>query len=56
MSRHTTVTLGDLVSAFYEEFLALYGDEELAAVAASTTINELLTDGHVWLEGEEQAA
>lgn len=56
MTPHDTVSLGDLVSVFYEEFLALYGDEELAAVAASTTINELLADGHMRPEGEEVAA
>lgn len=36
------VSLGDLVNLFYEEFLALYGNEELAAAAAAATINELL--------------
>jgi hypothetical protein len=34
MNRTETVSLGDLISLFYEEYLALYGDEELAAVAA----------------------
>ncbi|MBU4315553.1 hypothetical protein KJ673_04100, partial [Patescibacteria group bacterium] len=38
----SAVTLGDLVSIFYEEYLALYGDEELAAQAAAATINELI--------------
>jgi hypothetical protein len=39
------INLGDLISLFYEEYLALYnGDEELAAVAAAATINELLRD------------
>jgi len=36
------VTLGDLVTLFYEEFLALYGDEDLAALAAAATINDLM--------------
>ena len=40
-------TLGDLVALFYEEYLALYGDEELAAVAAATTINEMLLDQNI---------
>ena len=43
MSQHT-VSLGDLVALFYEEYLALYGDEELAAAAAAATINDLLAE------------
>ena len=38
------VKLGDLINLFYQEYLALYGDEELASVAAAATINELLSD------------
>ncbi|MBN1334499.1 MAG: hypothetical protein JXB39_00905 [Deltaproteobacteria bacterium] len=56
MTRRHTVSLGDLVSVFYEEYLALYGDEELAAVAASATLNELLAEGYVRPEGEVEAA
>ena len=44
MTRKETISLGDLISLFYEEFLALYGDEEIASVAAAATINELLDD------------
>lgn len=44
MRRTETTTLGDLVALFYEEFLALYGDEELASVATAATINEILAD------------
>ena len=39
-----TPTIGDLVSLFYEEFLAMYGDEDMAEVAAAATINELLAE------------
>ncbi len=45
------VSLGDLISLFYEEYLVLYGDEELAAVAAAATIHELLEN-----RGEEPEA
>jgi hypothetical protein len=38
------LNLGDLIGLFYREFLTLYGDEELASVAAAATINEILTD------------
>ncbi len=34
--------LGELISSFYEHFLAMYGDEELAAVATAAVINDLL--------------
>lgn len=35
-------TLGDLISTLYEEFLLLYGDEEIASVATASVINDLL--------------
>ena len=38
------LNLGDLIGLFYQEFLALYGDEELASVAAAATINEILME------------
>lgn len=45
----THTTLGDLISVLYDEFLAMYGDEELASVAVAATINDLLADAS---EGE----
>lgn len=53
MTRITHMTLGDLISTMYEEFLDLYGDEELASVAAAAVINDLLAAAD---EGEESAA
>ena len=41
-SAHTVVSLGDLVEALYDEYLTVYGDPELAEVAAAATVNELL--------------
>jgi hypothetical protein len=38
------VNLGDLINLFYQEYMALYGDEELASVAAAATINEMLSE------------
>ncbi len=35
--------LGELVNLFYDEFMELYGDAELAAVAAAAVINDLIT-------------
>lgn len=40
MTIHTNIA--DLITAFYDEFLNLYGDEDLAAVATAATINDLL--------------
>jgi hypothetical protein len=39
-----TINLSDLITLFYDEYLALYGDEELASVAAAATINDILAD------------
>jgi len=40
----TKLNLGDLINLFYEEYLALYGDEDIASVAAAATINDILSD------------
>ncbi len=37
-----TATLADLIELFYNEFLVLYEDEELAAIAAAAVITDLL--------------
>ncbi|MDP2308378.1 MAG: hypothetical protein Q8P18_20335 [Pseudomonadota bacterium] len=47
--------LGELISTIYEEFLAQYGDEELASVATAAVINDLLTSGPRRAEREEAA-
>ncbi len=41
---NSEVNLSDLITLFYDEYLALYGDEELASVAAAATINDILSD------------
>ena len=46
--------LGDLITNFYEEFLAMYGDEELASVATAAVINDLL--GQAAASSQEAAA
>ncbi len=38
-----TTNIGDLINTLYENFLAMYGDEELASVATAAVINDLLT-------------
>jgi len=40
----STLNLGDLINLFYEEYLALYQDEDVASVAAAATINDILRD------------
>jgi len=39
-----SINLSDLITLFYDEYLALYGDEELASVAAAATINDILAE------------
>lgn len=43
MKRTHQTDLGELIATIYAELLALYGDEELASVATSAVINDLLT-------------
>ncbi len=38
------VTLGELISTFYGEFLALYGDENLASMATAAAIDDLMRE------------
>ena len=44
--------LGDLITVLYEEFLAAYGDEDLAAVATAASINEMLIEAPAELREE----
>ena len=37
-------TLGELITLFYDEYMALYGDPELASVATAASVNELLIE------------
>ncbi len=34
--------IGELISLFYQQFLDIYGDPDLASVAAAALINEVL--------------
>jgi len=56
MTRITRMTLGELISTMYEEFLDLYEDEELAAVAAASVINDLLASSDEEEELEQTRA
>ena len=47
-------TLGDLIAFVYNEFMEMYGDEELAAVATAAVINDMLS-GEDTAELEEAA-
>ena len=44
MKKFTESTLGELISVFYEEYLALYQDPDIASVATAATINDMLLD------------
>jgi hypothetical protein len=41
----STASIGELINIFYQHFIELYGDEELASVATAAVINDLLADG-----------
>ena len=43
MSHTSHTNLGELISLLFEEFTELYGDEELASVAAAAVVNDLLS-------------
>ena len=42
-----TLKLGDLIYCLYEEYIARYGDNELAALAADVALNDLLMKNDV---------
>jgi hypothetical protein len=42
-----STNLGEVIAVLYEQFLAVYGDEELASVAVAATVNEMLADNAV---------
>lgn len=44
MSQDIHTSLGDLISVLYEEFLAVYGDPDIASVATAATINNMLAE------------
>ncbi len=44
MSEDRISTLGDLVLRIYEEYLDVYGDKEIAELATSVTVNEMLLE------------
>ena len=55
MTTITQSTLGDLILQVYEEMLTIYGDEDIASVAAASIINDLLTRPDPVEELEEAA-
>ena len=42
MKRVSTLPLGELLCALYDEYRDVYGDRDLAQVAALATLNDLL--------------
>ena len=44
MTHRIDTSLGELIHLFYQEFLAHYGDEDMASVATATAINDLLAE------------
>lgn len=56
MEKNDGLNFGDLISLLYEEYLALYADEELASVATAATVNELLAARNLRACADEAAA
>ena len=56
MAHQSKMTLGELISFLYEEYLDVYGDEDLASVAAAATINKLIMDANTGELLEAEAA
>ncbi|MEC8423308.1 MAG: hypothetical protein VX000_05995 [Myxococcota bacterium] len=56
MTRNTQTNLGDLIAVVYEEFVQMYGDAELASVAAAAVINDLIGEDGADDTGLEDAA
>lgn len=56
VTNQTTVSLAELIALFYDEYYAIYGDEELASVAAAATINDILAERASARTAEKQAA
>jgi hypothetical protein len=42
MTQHQT-DIGELIRIFFDQFMAIYDDEDIASVATAAAINELLT-------------
>ncbi len=56
MNARTNTTLGDLITALYDEFMAIYQDEQLASVAVAATINDLLLESSEASRGDPAEA
>lgn len=56
MTRNTQTNLGDLISLVYEEFIEMYGDADLASVAAAAVINDMIGEDGAADDGLEDAA
>lgn len=56
MTERIDTHLGDLIAVFYEEYLELYGDPDLASVAAAATVNDLLAACADDAQGDEGAS
>ncbi len=40
----STSSIGELISIFYQHFMEMYGDADIASVATAAVINDLLAD------------
>lgn len=44
MTNTNQVSLGELITMFYDEYMSIYGDEELASIATAASINDILAE------------
>lgn len=44
MTSTNQVSLGELITMFYDEYMSIYGDEELASIATAASINDILAE------------
>lgn len=54
MQKHQT-DIGELIASFFQQFMDVYEDEQIAAVATAAAINDLLSQQAVPPHGQEAA-
>jgi hypothetical protein len=51
-TKTTQTSLGELISALYDEYMAIYKDEDIASVAVAATINDMLAESAAASRGD----
>ena len=53
--QHHQTDIGELIASFFQQFMDVYEDEQIAAVATAAAINDLLSQRAVPPHGQEAA-